>query len=44
LKLVVHSRLDTKEVNAGGVYGWLEYHTGVPITAALVDLLAGGAR
>jgi ATP-grasp ribosomal peptide maturase len=32
------------EVNPGGVYGWLEYHTGVPITAALVDLLAGGAR
>ncbi len=29
------------EVNPGGVYGWLEYHTGVPITAALADLLAG---
>jgi hypothetical protein len=32
------------EVNPGGVYGWLEYHTSVPITATLVDLLAGGAR
>lgn len=30
------------EINPGGVYGWLEYHTGVPITAALVDLLAKG--
>lgn len=29
------------EVNPGGVYGWLEYHTGVPITAALAGLLAG---
>jgi hypothetical protein len=31
------------EINPGGVYGWLEYHTGVPITAALVDLLVNGA-
>ncbi|MGH3601587.1 MAG: ATP-grasp ribosomal peptide maturase [Pseudonocardiaceae bacterium] len=29
------------EVNPGGVYGWLEYHTGVPVTSALAELLAG---
>ncbi len=30
------------EVNPGGVYGWLEFHTGVPITDALVDVLVEG--
>lgn len=30
------------EANPGGVFGWLEHHTGVPITDALVDLLAKG--
>lgn len=32
------------EVNPGGVYGWLEYHTDAPITAALADLLEGATR
>ncbi|WP_019809053.1 ATP-grasp ribosomal peptide maturase [Saccharomonospora halophila] len=27
------------EVNAGGQYGWLEHHTGAPLTARLADLL-----
>lgn len=31
------------ESNSGGQYGWLEHNTGAPITAALADLLAGGA-
>lgn len=30
--------------NSSGQYFWLEAQTGVPITAALVDLLAEGAR
>ena len=29
------------EINPGGQYGWLEAETGAPMTAALVDLLAG---
>lgn len=28
------------EVNSGGQYGWLEDHTGIPVTATLADLLA----
>ena len=31
------------ECNPGGQYGWLEAHTGTPVTAALADLLARGA-
>lgn len=27
---------------SGGQYGWLEHHTGAPISAALADLLASG--
>lgn len=30
------------EVNPTGQYGWLEYHTGAPITAQLAALLTGG--
>ncbi|MEW2507598.1 ATP-grasp ribosomal peptide maturase [Amycolatopsis sp. NPDC047767] len=30
------------EVNAAGQYGWLEDHTGAPLTDQLADLLAGG--
>lgn len=32
------------ESNSSGQYGWLEAHTGAPITSALADLLAKGAR
>ncbi|WP_264081648.1 ATP-grasp ribosomal peptide maturase [Gandjariella thermophila] len=32
------------ESNSSGQYGWLEAQTGAPITAALADLLAEGAR
>lgn len=32
------------ESNSSGQYFWLETHTGAPITAALSDLLAQGAR
>ncbi|HEY1573687.1 MAG TPA: ATP-grasp ribosomal peptide maturase [Pseudonocardiaceae bacterium] len=32
------------ESNGSGQYGWLEARTGAPITAALADLLAEGAR
>ncbi len=32
------------ECNPGGQYGWLESKTGVPLTAALADLLAGAAN
>ncbi|MEU6267501.1 ATP-grasp ribosomal peptide maturase [Saccharopolyspora shandongensis] len=32
------------ESNSSGQYGWLEAHTGAPITAALADLLVEGAR
>jgi glutathione synthase/RimK-type ligase-like ATP-grasp enzyme len=31
------------ECNSGGQYGWLEAATGVPLTAALADLLTQGA-
>ncbi len=31
------------ECNPGGQYGWLEAHTGTPVTAALADLLTQGA-
>lgn len=30
------------ECNPGGQYGWLEAHTGAPLTAALAELLARG--
>jgi ATP-grasp ribosomal peptide maturase len=30
------------ECNANGQFGWLEAETGLPITAAMADLLAGG--
>jgi len=32
------------ECNAGGQYGWLEGQTGLPITDAIVDVLARGDR
>lgn len=32
------------ECNPAGQYGWLEEALGLPITAALADLLANGAR
>lgn len=31
------------EVNPGGQFGWLEDQTGLPLTAALADLLAQGS-
>lgn len=31
------------ECNAAGQFGWLEHHTGLPISAALADLLSGQA-
>ena len=30
------------ECNSGGQFGWLESHTGAPLTHALADLLARG--
>lgn len=32
------------EANPGGQYGWLEAHTGLPISAALADLLTAGGH
>lgn len=32
------------EINAGGQYGWIEHHTGAPITEQLADLLAKGQQ
>ena len=32
------------ECNPGGQFGWLEAHTGAPISAALVELLAHGRK
>ncbi len=32
------------EANPGGQYGWLEAHTGLPISAALADLLSAGGN
>lgn len=30
------------EINPGGQYGWIEHHTGAPLTSVLADLLAKG--
>jgi hypothetical protein len=30
------------EINAGGQFGWLEDATGIPVTAALADILTAG--
>ena len=32
------------ECNANGQFGWLEAETGLPITAAIADLLLGETR
>ncbi|MDX3001476.1 ATP-grasp ribosomal peptide maturase [Kribbella solani] len=37
-------RLDFLECNPNGQWGWLEDETGLRMTAALADLLAGGVR
>jgi hypothetical protein len=37
------ARVGKLEVNPAGQYGYIEHHTGAPLTDQLADLLAGAA-